>query len=136
MWETEPSAGRGALRTEQQDDGGLVWVPQTDRMLHPDQLAGAAGLPPAGTEGLSLLPSLQAAATPAPVLDGSPQLYGALLPPLPSLPIASGDASAGGAGQPADSSFAATTETVDKQAIAREKNRLAQRRFRCAACQD
>ena len=133
MWGAPPAQGAQGAVGAGQDDGGLIWVPLGDGLAHPSQQAGQQARPAAVPETLPFAPplGLQAAGAPAAALNGFQQLDAALLQPLPSLPMPSGDASAGGTGQPAGASSAATTEAVDKQAVAREKNRLAQRRFRC-----
>lgn len=114
-----------------QDGGSLVFVPCNNALMQQGQPAAAVGQQPAGTEGLPLFLRFQGAGQPPPLLSDMPQLDAALLPPLPDLPMAGGGAGGGGTGQPAESSFAATAGgAVDKQAIAREKNRLAQQRFR------
>ncbi len=137
MWGAPPAQGAQGAVGAGQDDGGLIWVPLGDGLAHPSQQAGQQARPAAVPETLPFAPplGLQAAGAPAAALNGFQQLDAALLQPLPSLPMPSADASAGGTGQPAGASSAATTEAVDKQAVAREKNRLAQRRFRCAVFQ-
>ncbi len=94
-------------------------------LLQSDQPAGGQPQQPAADR---LLPSLQTSPTPALGLDGLPQLDGGLLdllPPLPLVPSTSSGAAASGA------ATTSTAELVDKRAVAREKNRIAQQRFRC-----
>lgn len=123
VWET----GGGVVGGDQ-DGGSLVFVPCNNALMQQGQ--PAVGQQPAGTRELPLL-RFQGAGQPPPLLSDMAQLDAALLPPPPDLPMAGGGAGGGGTGQPAESSFAATAGgVVDKQAIAREKNRLAQQRFR------
>ncbi|KAI7838420.1 hypothetical protein COHA_007792 [Chlorella ohadii] len=108
----------------QPDQGGLAWMLNSGGLLHSDQPAGGQPQQPAADR---LLPSLQTSPTPALGLDGLPQLDGGLLdllPPLPLVPSTSSGAAASGA------ATTSTAELVDKRAVPREKNRIAQQRFR------
>ena len=118
-----------------EDNSDLLWVPQgapQGASMMPVGYQGATGMQGAAPtlhRGSAIVTGLQPAAGHAPVLQGLPQLNGALQQALQSLPMPGADASGGGGGS------ATTAEAVDKQAVVREKNRLAQRRFRWAVSQ-
>lgn len=115
-------------------DGSLAFMPVSNTLLHqPNQPAGAQAL---AAEGLPFLHGLQAPGLPDTGLDGLPPLDGVLdpLPPLPAVSASGGAAAAAASSAPRASGAIkpASARRADKQAIAREKNRLAQQRFRWA----
>ena len=132
MWSVAQAHGAPGGARFLQDNTDLLWVPQSDSMMPVGRQGPAGELSAAGPlpEALPFVSGLQPAAGHAPVLQGLPQLNGALQQARQSLPMPAADASGGGATDAAGTGSATTAEAVDKQAVAREKNRLAQRRFR------